>query len=149
MKFAARYLSQKNFFNLVRRGSTDLLGSGNVFLHETGLLLEADAPKLDLGWLFNFGLIEGLLTIAFRKILYSRISITVPYSQIILYRKAGLLRKKHLIVYKTLDSHEDKTFVRFKLLRSSRRQEKEFSYMLKSNLEVVKSLLTKVQDRRF
>jgi hypothetical protein len=145
MKIEVEYYYKVRSFNL-DGGPSDLtlLGLGNVFIHETGLVLEAQVPKLILGWLFRIGYVDKILWFIYRKTLCSKTSITVPYSQILIYKKIGIFKKMHMIVYKPLNSYGENITVKFRLLRSSKQQEKEFYKILKDSLDTVQSILNRI-----
>lgn len=145
MKIEVEYFYKVRSFRF-DSGPSDLtlLGLGNVFIHETGLLLEGEVPKLALGWLFRVSYVNEILWFFYRKTFCSRTSITVPYSQILIYKKIGIFRNRHMIIYKPLNSYGENITVKFRLLRSSKHQEKEFYKILQDSLDTVQSLLKRI-----
>lgn len=125
-----------------------LIGPGTVFFHETGLILDGEVPKLNMGWLFRFTIVQSFLWLIYRKVIALRTIRTIPYSKILNYKRPSLLDNSHSIVYEPLDSYESKVqgksvTVRFRVLNLSKSEKKGFADNLQSHITAAKKLSNK------
>lgn len=122
-----------------------LIGSGTVFFQETGLILDGEVPKLNMGWFFRFAIVRSFLWLIYRKTIGLRTIRTIPYSKILDYKRPSLLDNSHLLVYEPLDSYESKVQgkkirVRFKILNLSKSQQQSFADRLQDYIAAAKTL---------
>jgi hypothetical protein len=103
------------FSHRVLTGNLDAVGPGAVYLDETGVVVEADFPRLYV----------PLVYVIIRRIIGATSTRTIPFSRITRYKQPGLFGGYHLITY--MLPHGAKKTVGFKMREHRRNNDQEFS----------------------
>lgn len=121
---------------------SSLVGMGTILLHETGIFLQGEMPKLRLGGLFRFWFTSNFLWFVYRDIISVQTIMTIPYLKVLKYKQPRSLGGTHIIIYKLpiLSSGEEAVTVRLKFSKINRQYEKDFSKNLNGYLHAAKCL---------
>lgn len=132
MKVKVKYIHRLSFSTNLGLDPDSIGGVGAVFLSEIGLQLEGEAAKFHTGLFFHiFGFIPLLLA-AYKKAVFAKKSITVPYSVILKSQRSRFSGDVYRITYKLPDG--EKRVVKFRIIDSSKIRKKYFSSMLEKYL---------------
>jgi hypothetical protein len=118
-----------------------LVGKGTVSLHETGIFLQGEMPKMRLGRLFRFAFTSNLFWFVYRNIISLQTVTTIPYLKVLKYKQPRSLGGIHIIIYKlpiTSNGEEEIVTIRFKFSKINRQHEKDFPENLNGYLNAAK-----------
>lgn len=139
MKVKIKFIYANQSFRMGIKAFSSFKGKGSALIDETGLILEGEVPKLNLGWLFRVSFVCSFVWFLYRNVIAVKTIKLIPYMRIIKYKKPNFMRRSYLITYKLPNGKIDT--IRFKVLKLNNLQRQEFYEKLESYLNIKKTVL--------
>ena len=131
MKFEVKYFPYA--IDFWQEYGLEFWGKGWVFVNDTALIFQGNAPK------FNLSVLLPIFGAFYQKFLYVSTTTTVPYATIIKHKKPGFLRKAHEITYRL--PNDKNVTVKFQMTKSKKRHDEMFTSQLEEYLAVAQSFV--------